>query len=293
VRPTPLGEAIRLLAFARGLARVRMENGITAANWQSLGRLGSCETADDPRARVSGELLFLGAWGPRLRPWVADELVPDPARPWPPAVSPEELLALHDKTWERLGLLCQDDADVTGLVEELNAGPSACRISYERRPLTRRGPFTVADAPDAVSLAGHLDDLLVRTAPLWHQFFACAYCSWPDVERKPSRARERFDADQCREHFRVPRQNATRRRASEGRKAQLARERAEFERLFRDGQARGVPDAYEYARQKLGKTAREVAKLWKGVAPQGSSTGLRGGAGLAIALTPSWLLRYA
>ena len=130
-------------------------------------------------------------------------------------------------------------------------------------------------------------------APLWHQFFACAYCSWPDVERKPSRARERFDADQCREHFRVPRQNATRRRASEGRKAQLARERAEFERLFRDGQARGVPDAYEYARQKLGKTAREVAKLWKGVAPQGSSTGLRGGAGLAIALTPSWLLRYA
>ncbi|TMB39008.1 MAG: hypothetical protein E6J55_23815 [Deltaproteobacteria bacterium] len=91
----------------------------------------------------------------------------------------------------------------------------------------------------------------------------------------------------------MPRQNATRRRASEGRKAQLARERAEFERLFRDGQARGVPDAYEYARQKLGKTAREVAKLWKGVAPQGSSTGLRGGAGLAIALTPSWLLRYA
>ena len=162
LRPTPLGEAIRLLAFARGLARVRMESGITAANWQGW-RLGPCETADDARARVSGELLFLGAWGPRLRPWVADELVPDPARPWPPAVSREELLALHDKTWERLGLLCQDDADVTGLVEELNAGPSACRISYERRPLTRRGPFTVADAPDAVSLAGHLDDLVVRT----------------------------------------------------------------------------------------------------------------------------------
>src|SRR5213080_848638 len=38
-----------------------------------------------------------------------------------------------------------------------------CRAYWARRPLTRRGPFTVADAPDAVSLAGHLDDLVVRT----------------------------------------------------------------------------------------------------------------------------------
>ena len=36
-------------------------------------------------------------------------------------------------------------------------------VPTARRPLTRRGPFTVADAPDAVSLAGHLDDLVVRT----------------------------------------------------------------------------------------------------------------------------------
>jgi hypothetical protein len=180
-RPNPaLGEAVRLLAFARLLAHVE---GVTEEESRDLsgpGRLGG---------QLFQDTLLLGLGRPprsrrlpasRIQCWVWDGLIRDPARRWPSPASLADLHAVLDRVWRRLCLIWDPRADLAPLVAELNAGPSGCRLRFAGSGrVTRRGPFPVEDTDDAGTLAAHMDDLFIRSAPVWSRFVPCDYCLTP------------------------------------------------------------------------------------------------------------------